>query len=133
MNDARIRAPQPPGRRGALDWIGIGLAGLCAVHCAATLVLILGLGVGSHFLLAHEIHEIGLAFALVVAALAIGVGFVRHGKLKPLVIAAIGLGFMGTALALGHGAHEAVLTIIGVAVISLGHLLNIREAQRCAL
>ena len=39
-----------------------------------------------------------------------------------------GLTFMGGALAAGHGAHEVVLTIIGVTLVAGGHLLNLRHA-----
>ena len=38
----------------------------------------------------------------------------------------MGLSFMGGALAAPHGMEEAVLTIIGVALVSLGHILNLR-------
>ena len=44
----------------------------------------------------------------------------------------MGLTFMGGALAVPHGAEEAVLTIIGVALVSLGHILNLRHAS-CTL
>ena len=37
--------------------------------------------------------------------------------------------FMGGALAVPHGFEEAVLTIIGVALVSLGHVLNLRNAH----
>ena len=44
----------------------------------------------------------------------------------------MGLTFMGGALAVPHGAEEAALTIIGVALVSLGHILNLRHST-CAL
>lgn len=121
-----------PSPRVVLDRVGIGLAGLCAVHCAATLVLISGLGLGGHFLFAHEIHEFGLLAAVAVAAIAIGWGILRHGRVWPLLIAALGLACMAGALALSHSAEEAWLTIMGVALVSIGHVLNMREAGRCA-
>ena len=37
--------------------------------------------------------------------------------------------FMGGALAVPHGYKEAVLTIIGVALVSLGHVLNLRHVH----
>ena len=39
-----------------------------------------------------------------------------------------GLSFMGGALAVEHGPEEAVLTIIGVSLVALGHVLNLRRA-----
>jgi len=112
--------------RQRLDQFGIGLAGLCAVHCVATVLIVSGLGVGGHFLLAPEIHEIGLALAVMAAALAIGWGGWRHRRPAPVLVALVGLGFMTAALLVGHGSQEAVLTIIGVALVSVGHVLNMR-------
>ena len=121
----------PPRRtfRQRLDQFGIGLAGLCAVHCVATIVIVSGLGIGGHFLLAHDIHEYGLLLAVLVAALTIGWGAYRHRRLAPVVIATIGLSFMAGALSVGHGSGEAVLTIIGVLLVSVGHFMNFRSVH----
>ena len=116
--------------RRRLDQIGIGLAGLCAVHCLATLVVISALGLGGHFFLFNEnIHRVGLALALAVAAVAIGWGLLRHGRVVPFVIALGGLALMAAALMIPHGANEFLLTLAGVALVSLGHLLNLRTAR----
>ncbi len=119
-----------PSLRRRLDQIGLGLAGLCAVHCLATLVVISALGLGGHFFLFDEnIHRIGLALALAIAAVAIGWGVLRHGRVLPFVIAVGGLALMAVALAVPHGANEFLLTLAGVALVSLGHLLNLRTAH----
>ncbi len=62
------------------------------------------------------------------AAVAIGWGALRHRQPLPFVVAMTGLSFMGGALAVPHGVEEAVLTIIGVALVSLGHILNLRHS-----
>lgn len=118
--------------RSRLDRAGIALSALCAVHCLATIVLVSTLGLGGELLADPIIHEVGLALAMVVAAVAIGIGALRHRHPVPFVTAMTGLSFMGGALAVPHGSEEAVLTIIGVALVSLGHILNLR-ACRCAL
>ena len=112
--------------RGTIDRAGITLSALCAVHCLATLALVSALGVGGQFLANPLIHEVGLAVAMIVAAVAIGLGALRHRRAAPFVTAMTGLSFMGGALAVPHGYEEAVLTIIGVGLVSLGHILNMR-------
>lgn len=115
--------------RRRFDRLGIGLAGLCALHCIATITLVSALGIGGHFLLAPEIHTIGLALATMIAAFAIGWGAFRHGTKLPFVIAFVGLFLMGAALGSPHGWQEAVLTIVGVMLVSIGHFLNLRNAH----
>jgi hypothetical protein len=131
---ARIMTPDalPPASRTSLrrrlDQIGLGLAGLCAVHCLATLVVISALGFGGHFLFDENIHRFGLVLALAVAALAIGWGLLRHGRALPFMIALGGLALMAAALMVPHGANEFLLTLAGVALVSVGHFLNLRAA-----
>ena len=115
--------------RGRFDRAGIMLAGLCAVHCLATILIVSALGLGGHFLLSPEIHRFGLALALIIAAVAIGWGALKHRRAAPFVTAMMGLTFMGGALAMPHGTGEAVLTLIGVALVSVGHVLNLRPLK----
>ena len=115
--------------RDRLDRAGVVLSGLCALHCVASLVILSGLGIGGSFLLAPVIHEIGLILACLIAGVAIGWGAIKHRRAAPFVIAMMGLTFMGGALASPHGAQEAVLTIIGVILVSAGHVLNLRHAH----
>lgn len=117
-----------PWIRGKMDRVGILLSALCVVHCIAGLVLVAGLGVGATFLLDPAIHRVGLLLATLVAAVAIGTGALRHRRAVPFVVAMTGLSFMGGALAVGHGTDEVILTMIGVGLVSTGHLLNLRQA-----
>lgn len=123
----------PPASRTSLrrrfDQIGIGLAGLCALHCLITLVVVSALGLGGHFLLAENIHRIGLLLAVGVAAVAIGWGVVRHRRMLPFAVAVSGLVVMTAALVVPHGTNEFLLTLVGVALVSAGHLLNLRAAD----
>ena len=112
-----------------LDAMGIALSALCAVHCLLTIVMISSLGLAGGWLLAPELHTWGLAAATVIAGVAIGIGAIRHRRRMPFVVAMTGLTFMGGALAVPHGYKEAVLTIIGVALVSLGHVLNLRHVH----
>jgi len=123
----------PPASRTSLrrrlDHVGIGLAGLCALHCLATLVVVSALGVGGHFLMEENIHRLGLALALAVAAVAIGWGLWRHRRTLPFAVAVVGLGFMAWALLVPHGTNEFVLTLLGVSLVSLAHVLNLRAPR----
>jgi hypothetical protein len=122
--------PLPPASRTSLrrwfDHIGIGLAGLCALHCLVTLVVVSALGLGGHFLLEDNIHRIGLLLAVVVAAASIGWGVLRHRRPLPFAVAVAGLVLMTAALVIPHGANEFVLTLVGVGLVSAGHFLNLR-------
>ncbi|WP_305097614.1 MerC domain-containing protein [Croceibacterium aestuarii] len=115
--------------RHRLDRVGMTLSCLCAVHCVASLVVIAGLGVGGTFLLNPAIHRYGLVVATLVAAVAIGLGALKHRRPAPFVTAMTGLSFMGGALAVPHGVEEAVLTVIGVTLVAVGHVLNLRQLK----
>ena len=120
----------PPASRSSLrrrlDQIGLGLAGLCAVHCLATLLVISALGVGGHFLFDENIHRVGLALAIAVGAVTLVIGVVRHRDPRPLQVGAAGLALMAIALFIGHGTAEALLTIAGVSLLAWAHWRNLR-------
>ena len=124
------RAISPIRRR--LDRAGIFLSGACALHCLLSILLVSGLGLGGELFFAPDIHRVGLVLATLIAGVAIGWGALRHRMAAPFAIAMTGLTFMGGALAVPHGVKEAVLTIIGVALVSLGHILNLRHAHTTA-
>jgi hypothetical protein len=50
------------------------LSALCMVHCVAGVVLVAVLGLGGSALLDPRIHEYGLAAAVVVGAIGLGMG-----------------------------------------------------------
>lgn len=115
--------------RNRLDRVGVLLSGLCALHCIAGLLLVAGLGLGGEVLFAPAIHRIGLALAIVVGAITLVLGVVRHGDPRPLQVGAAGLGLMIVALVLGHSSAEAFLTIGGVTLLAWAHLRNLRHSM----
>lgn len=117
----------------ALDRAGITISALCAVHCVASIAIVAILGVSSELFLPHYLHEFGLMAAIAIAAIAIGWGAKRHRRMVPVLVATVGLGFMASALAMPHGPQESMLTIIGVGLVSWGHLLNMRAHRRESL
>lgn len=110
--------------RDRLDRAGIILSSLCAVHCMLTVVLVSVLGLGGGVLLSPAIHRTGLALALGVGVISLGFGVMRHGRVLPLMIGACGLALMATAIMVGHGLHEAVLTVMGVSLVAFAHVRN---------
>lgn len=103
----------------------MGLSGLCAVHCVATAVL-LGLLASAGGLLGKPIiHEVGLALAMMLGAIALGRGIREHGFLLPSAVGAAGLATMGYAMTLHESGYEPAVTILGVSILALGHRLNI--------
>ena len=129
MSDPRSSFTIRPVFRRRLDQLGIGLAGLCVIHCLLTLSLVSALGVGSHFLSNPDIHRVGLLLATVIAAAAIGWGAIRHRRRAPVVTATLGLCLMAAAVVVPHGVQEFALTLTGVALVSAGHLLNLRALR----
>lgn len=117
--------------RDRLDRVGILVSGLCVVHCVAGIALVGLLGVGGSVLLNPEIHRVGLGLAVVIGAATIGLNAIRNGGFGLLAIGATGLSLMTAALFVGHGTHEALLTIAGVGLVASAHIINIRRSS-CA-
>jgi hypothetical protein len=108
------------------DRFAIGLSGLCAIHCVASSVL-LALAASAGGLLDPRIHEVGLSFAMLFGVVALGRGVMNHGYMLPAVVGSAGLGMMAGAISIPHGSgYETVWTLLGVAILALGHDLNRR-------
>ena len=114
----------------ALDGLAMSLSGLCAVHCVASAVLVALASAAGGLLLHPLFHEVGLTIAIGLGALALGSGVFKHGYMAPAVTGSLGLGMMAGALSLPHGdGGETLWTVIGVAVLALGHELNRRATH----
>ncbi|HEX8263493.1 MAG TPA: MerC domain-containing protein [Allosphingosinicella sp.] len=111
---------------GSMDRMAIALSGLCLVHCLATSVILAVLASAGGLLVSPVVHEIGLSLAILLGIVALGRGVVEHGFMMPSAVGGLGLGVMSGALTMPHSGLETVYTIIGVAVLALGHDLNRR-------
>ena len=47
-----------------------------------------------------------------------------HGFMMPSAVGGLGLGVMAGALGMQHDGTEAMFTVLGVAILALGHQLN---------
>jgi multisubunit Na+/H+ antiporter MnhG subunit len=113
-------------KSGMLDRLAMGLSGLCLVHCLASAIFVAVLASAGGMLLHPAIHEVGLMFAIALGVLALGRGVVDHGFMMPSAVGGLGLGVMAGSLGLPEGGVGTVYTILGVAILALGHDLNRR-------
>ena len=111
-------------RRIGLDRAAIALSGLCLVHCLSTALILGTLSSLGGVLGSHWIHEAGLAFAIILGAFALGRGIIVHQRFLPPSIGGLGIGMMAGALNLPHDGGEVMATVLGVATLALGHMLN---------
>ena len=112
-----------------LDRMAIGLSGLCVVHCLATTVLLALVASAGSMIGATWIHEVGLGLAMIMGAISLGRGILEHGYSMPSAVGGLGLGVMAGALTLPHNGTEALYTVVGVAILALGHRLNFIAAE----
>ena len=114
---------------GRLDRIAMAVSGLCVAHCFATAIFLGLLASAGGIFESPIFHEAGLVLAILLGAVALGHGAVRHGYMMPAAIGSLGLGVMAGALTMDHGLQESVYTLLGVAILALGHDLNHRAGR----
>ena len=112
-----------------LDRMAIGLSGLCVVHCLATTVLLALVSAAGGVLGAPIVHEVGLGLAMIMGAISLGRGILEHGYSMPSAVGGLGLGVMAGAMTMPHDGSEALYTVVGVAILALGHRLNFIAAE----
>src|SRR3954468_4982238 len=122
----RLRSVLVRAESGVIDRMAIGLSGLCLVHCLASAIFVALLATAGGFLLNPAIHETGLVFAIALGIAALGRGILLHGFMMPSAIGGLGLGVMAGSLSLPEGGLGTIYTIVGVAILALGHDLNRR-------
>ncbi|WP_099185194.1 MerC domain-containing protein [Sphingobium fuliginis] len=114
---------------GRIDRIAIALSGVCVAHCFGTAVLLGVLASAGRIFESPIFHEAGLVLAILLGAVALGHGAVAHGFMMPAAIGSLGLGIMAGALTMDHGWQESAYTLLGVAILALGHDLNHRAGR----
>lgn len=114
----------------SLDRMAIGLSGLCLVHCVASAIFFASVASVGGLLLNPLFHEIGLAVAIGFGIVALARGVIEHGYMMPFAVGSFGLGMMAGALSVPHDGAEIVWTMVGVAILALGHDLNFRATRR---
>ena len=115
-----------PARR-RIDRIGVALSAACLLHCLIGAAFVSALGIGSLALADPWVHRFGLVLAIGVAALSLGFGMRHHRLAGPRLVAITGIATMAAALFVEHGPGEAGLTVAGVVLVALAHLVNLRH------
>ncbi|KFG90166.1 Membrane protein [Sphingobium herbicidovorans NBRC 16415] len=114
---------------GRIDRLAIALSGVCAAHCVGT-AIVLGVLASAGGIFENPLfHEVGLVLAILLGAVALGHGAIRHRFMMPAAIGSLGLGIMAGAMTLDHGWIESAYTLLGVATLALGHDLNHRAGR----
>lgn len=146
LGDSRPQAAAPVGAVAArvsvrtgrwwslADRVGATASFLCAIHCALlpfvlTLLPLVGLG----FLASHEFERGFVAFAVLLAMVALVIGYRRHHRALPLFLAVPGLALLlvGIALVDSHTLllHSVLVTCGGLLVAS-AHFTNLYIDRR---
>ena len=125
---AAVRAVRDSRRLTAMlgDQLAMGLSGLCLVHCLATSIFFASVASVGVAFDNHLFHVIGLIVSIGFALVTLVAGVLSHGYMMPFAVGSFGLGMMAGALSRPHDGSEVVATMVGVAVVALGHDLNRR-------
>lgn len=108
-----------------MDGAAVAASALCLLHCLGLPLFALALPTLAAALGASEgVHAVLLAVAAPLALVALWRGWRSHGIVAPAALGGAGLALM--ALALAAHALEQPLTLAGVLVLAIAHLLNWR-------
>ena len=116
-----------------LDRAAIWFSGICLVHCLAIPFAVLALPVIGDHLLGSEtlVHWLLLAPAVPVSIFSLWFGYRRHDYLTGLLIGTAGLSLMFIGVShLIDRSYEIPLTVAGVLLVSIAHVLNMRRLRK---
>jgi hypothetical protein len=117
--------------RSWLDRLGATGSLVCAVHCAALPLLIALLpAIGVSAWLGHGFERGFVAFATLLGAFSLAMGYRRHRRVRALGMLAVGLAALWTAV-LYPPLHEALLPhavamTFGGTLVGMAHVINLR-------
>jgi drug/metabolite transporter superfamily protein YnfA len=132
---AQQESPPPTHHHEAtflFDWVGLGLSGLCLVHCLAMPILISLLPLLELVAEEQSFHFWMAGLIIPVGSLAFWRGFLRHANKSIVVIGLVGLALITSGIFVHSVADQwgRVLTITGGIFLIIAHFRNWR-ASRC--
>lgn len=118
-------------RHKVYDGAAIAASGLCLIHCLLLPALIVLLPtLGAVLALPESLHRWALLFAVPTSALALALGWRRHGQLGPGALAVLALLVMvAGAFFAPSETVEIALTVPGALALAIGHALNWRALR----
>ena len=111
-----------------IDLIALISSLICAIHCASIPILLSFSTLSSlHFLGNHYVEWVFISFGVVFVFISLWPSFKKiHHKIKPLVYAAIGFGFIALGRLDLNELWEVINTVLGAVIVSVAHYLNWR-------
>jgi len=127
-----MQAPQEFSQ--SADRTAIGLSFICAIHCLLLPIAVAALPSATLVGLEDELfHRLLLIVVLPVSAFALMSGLRRHHNRAVLVIGVAGLTVLIVGAAFGHDLFgetgERIVTLVGSALVALGHFRNFQLCQ----
>jgi hypothetical protein len=118
-------------RQDWFDRLAIGASTLCLLHCLALPALLVAVPALSVLLAVPEgFHVLAFALAVPTSAAALGLGHCRHRRMRPALVALLGLAAIGIgALGRWSGAAETAITVAGSLLLAAGHTFNARAMR----
>lgn len=112
------------------DKFAVGLSLVCAAHCLLFPVLVALLpSLAVLGLESESFHFWMVVLVIPTSIYALTLGCKNHKNYRLLILGAVGVGFLISALVFGEmygEMAEKILTLTGAALIAVGHLLNYR-------
>lgn len=120
------------GAHHVLDWTGVIISGLCAIHCIALPFLFVILPALSSTILGDEFVEmLVLMCSVSIAGISLFWGLRKHRSAAPFKVAALGALLFTTALSLEHGLLHSLLLGGGGICLAFAHYQNLQLCRPC--
>ena len=121
---------------GALDKSAIGLSVVCAVHCVALPIALFMLpSLAGLWFVDESFHVMLIFMVLPISIAAVYLGCKQHRSFRAFAFAFLGLVLLILAVVLGHDLlgelGEKALTVVGAALLTVGHIKNFRSCLAC--
>ncbi len=118
--------------KGIADKIGIFFSSLCAIHCIAMPILILG---SSNFFL-HSIDNVWVERGFILLCLLIAAfSFIKYKRIHanglPLQLLGIAMLFLITSVFVSNTVLEVFFSVIGSGFLITGHWINRKSLKYC--